>query len=203
MPRARPFRPSPSVPASHPSGTPFPPRLLLLEELHDALEMRLAVVRRAQHRVGEQLVVRRHQLGRRRDLVARVVLDAVQHDQRRLARDQAERLAEARICGRFTSKSASRHRCARAPTSMPPARLVAPRVDRDVDRLQAVARMRDDDAQRARGPCQCARDDQACLRRERRGHHQVRRVGGFHAHDAGRLREQCIGGLGGFVASGR
>ena len=39
------------------------------------------------------------QLGRRRDVVAHVVLDALEHDQRGLARDDAESLAEARDLG--------------------------------------------------------------------------------------------------------
>ena len=52
-------------------------------------------------RLVAQARVFRLQLGRRRDLVANIVLHGVEHDQRGLARGEAEALAEAADFGPF------------------------------------------------------------------------------------------------------
>jgi hypothetical protein len=71
-----------------------PPRLLVLECLDDPFQVRLPVGGLALRRGRAQLPVGGQQLGRRHDLVAGVVFDAVEDDQRRLAGHEAELSAE-------------------------------------------------------------------------------------------------------------
>ena len=72
----------------------IPPRSLFLEQAHDSFQMRFRVVATKLCRIGDQALIRDTQFDRRRNLVACIVLDAVEHNQRSLARHQLEALAE-------------------------------------------------------------------------------------------------------------